>query len=397
MLRDTWQGLRRYDRTYSQLRDGLRGFEMGSCDAGSLHDVVRHVMKDLRFSSCLRVLLGFGYFGIPIAKGLEEFRSNRFFLDAVSVDLLPSAEEIADAFSGAVSAARSAGIVSSEDEFAERLGSLLGAGTENRELPGFLADFDLPVLGPEHFSALDQDGYLIVENALPLSLCDYLAERLAALAEFEAKSLKGGFFYGSGRMQRVYHLIAKDKIFQELLLHPVSHQVMAHMFYRETHHDKYYLTSFHGNILKPGAEPQVWHIDANVPDPVPTWIIRANSNYVVQDYTSDNGATEIILGSQQFARKPTPEEAQRLRMKSVALTAPKGSLVFWHGHLWHRSGENRSCANRAALLATYASSVFREVCMEENPYLSMNSNAASELSAGVKRILGWDHGSKNYA
>jgi ectoine hydroxylase-related dioxygenase (phytanoyl-CoA dioxygenase family) len=265
------------------------------------------------------------------------------------------------------------------------------------DLPDIFRKHRMPTITDADLSSLDEQGYLVVKDAIPLELCDHLYQRLSAIAEFESTSKKGGYFYGSGSMQRVYQLLGKDEIFRNLLLHPICDQVMSHMFYRPTYHDKYYLTSFHGNILQPGAEPQIWHVDANVPDPLPTWIIRANSNFVIQDYTEENGATEIIPGSHKLLRKPNKAEAESHKFERLQMCAPKGSLVFWHGHLWHRSGSNYSSGNRAALLATYAASFFREVCMEENPFLYLNTNTSSSLSPQLKRLIGWDHGAKYYA
>jgi len=264
--------------------------------------------------------------------------------------------------------------------------------------PKCLMNHPMPVISTRDLDFLDQNGYLVVENAIPTDLCEYLSDRLETIAKLEERSVRGGgYFYGSGRMQRVYCLLGKDPNFQQLLLHPICHQVMSHMFQRNTFHDKYYLTSFHGNILKPGAEPQIWHIDANVPEPIPPWIIRANSNYVLQDLTHRNGATEIIPGSHKLARKPTKRETDCHDLASKKVCAPKGSLIFWHGHLWHRSGENLSSSDRQALLAAYAASFFREVCMEENPYLYASPNNQNLFSSELKTLLGWEHGAKNYS
>lgn len=169
---------------------------------------------------------------------------------------------------------------------------------------------------------------------------------------------------------------------------------MDYLFERDTLHDRYYLTSYHANILNPGAEAQILHVDAAVPEPLPHWIVRANSNILLQDYTSENGATEIVPGSHLFNRKPTSEDIKKFPLCSIE--AKKGSLVVWHGHLWHRSGENRSKFPRAALLATFCASHFREMCLEENPYLNYSPLTIESLSSEIKNIMGWNHGAKNY-
>ncbi len=388
----------RHRRTYSQLKDFTDGLQQSNVRSSPLSEVVHSfLMPTTPASAATKTWVGFRFLGLNLEAGLLEFRSNRFFLDALSLPLMPEESELLSTRSQIESAARKlelpASIEQLLDSFVQdQLGALMAT-----DLPSIFRGHRMPVLTETDWMFLEDHGYLVVKNALPLDLCDHLGDRLNALARFEAGSQRGGYFYGSGRMQRVYQLLGKDELFRDLLLHPICDQVMSHMFFRATYHDKYYLTSFHGNLLQPGAEPQIWHVDANVPDPLPSWIIRSNSNYVIQDYTEENGATEIIPGSHKLLRKPNKAEAEGHGLKTIQMCAPKGSLVFWHGHLWHRSGANRSSGNRAALLAAYAASFFREVCMEENPYLYFNTNTSVRFSPQLKRLLGWEHGVKDYA
>lgn len=78
------------------------------------------------------------------------------------------------------------------------------------------------------------------------------------------------------------------------------------------------------------------------------------------------------------------------------INAKKGSIVFWTGHLWHMSGENRSPHPRFALLGCFATSIMREMVMEENPYISLNQKLKNPYSANLKNLIGWKHGLKEY-
>jgi len=337
------------------------------------------------FVNIFKFLLGLRFLSVEQDIGLKIFRSNRYFTDSIGVQKMPEKNEINQFYQTLEYNSLPTNYINSIiDYFINKY--------ETRKTSS-LDDIDIDI----DFDFLEENGYLIIKNVLPMSLCDELAEKIHLISELEKKSEKGGYFYGSGNMQRIYHLISKDEIFQKILLHPLPHKIMSHMFHRETFHDKYYLTSFHANILSPSAESQIWHIDANVPEPIPKWIIRSNSNYIIQDYTKDNGSTQVIPGSHKWCRKPKKSEQDKFsNSEIVSIEAPKGSMVFWHGHLWHRSGENKSNKKRIALLAAYAASHFREVSMEENPYLSLSSNLSDSMDEELKQILGWDHGSKTY-
>ena len=389
---------RQHNRTYSQLSDFIDVLQRSNLPSSLLTTVVLKFLAQTSLTAGpAKAWMGFRFLGLSMESALLEFRSNRYFLDSLGLDLMPERSELLSTKHKIENAVDKIGIKAPVEEIFDIIIKDHIDALTTSCFPTIFRDFHMPKLTEADWNFLDENGYLIVKNALPMDLCDYLADRLNHLADFEKNSQKGGYFYGSGRMQRVYQLLGKDEIFRDLLLHPICDQVMSHMFYRPTYHDKYYLTSFHGNILQPQAEAQIWHVDANVPEPLPPWIIRSNSNYVIQDFTDNNGATEIIAGSHKLLRKPNKVEAEDLELKTIKLCAPKGSLIFWHGHLWHRSGANQSLNNRAALLAAYSASFFREVCMEENPYLYFTSDITKLLSPQLKRLLGWEHGKKDYA
>ena len=166
--------------------------------------------------------------------------------------------------------------------------------------------------------------------------------------------------------------------------------MMEALFARPTFHDLFYLSSFHANVLRPGAQPSVWHIDSAVPEPIPTWPIRGNVNLIIHDYDEFVGSTHVVPGSHLSGE--IPPKTWMGSDSARAIEAPKGSLVFWDGRIWHRSGANQSDRDRYALLGCFCSSVFRELSMEENPYLV--DRTYTPKSVEVEDIIGWRHGVK---
>ena len=383
-------------KTYADLSDLM---EHRTTQAAEQHDNVRDINKLIDTAGELRgaalSLIGFQYLGVEIDQGSSEFRTNRFFLDSMNLPILPSKEQLYEATRLFVSTPH----FGHQSEAADKI-----LGDYIRKLESTLAHRNSSSSAPysnrdpsdDELDYLQNNGYLIIEDVIPEALCNDLESRLDRLVHMEQRSRRGGYLYGSGRMQRIYQLISKDEAFHDLLLHPLMAKVLGCLFNRETYHEKYFLSSFHGNILKPNAEAQIWHVDANVPNPLPPWIIRANASFVIADHTETNGATEVVPGSHKFLRKPSKDEAEGHQYPTKKLIAPKGSIIFWHGHLWHRSGANTTNQNRPAVLATYAASFFREVCLEENPYLYLSENASVNLPKPIKRLLGWTHGAKDY-
>lgn len=328
----------------------------------------------------VKYIVGCKFFDITLGEPLEIFRSNRYFLDAISLDLLPSLEIVQ----------KLEFLINSNDEIAIAIEQIyhdaFGA-------TGIVDDVGHPLLDFDKFC---QDGYVILEGILDASLCDELLKLIKMHASHERLSSRGGYIYGDGKMQRVHNLVTKDEQFRQLLECKPVHALMERAFHRNTFHSKYYLSSFQANILEPGAKPQVWHIDANVPEPLPPWRICANVNFLIQDYTADSGSTEVIPGSHKWKRRPSVGEVNSNHTESLILQASKGSIILWDGYLWHRSGYNSSSEDRVALLSNYAAAFLRETCLQENVYLSSSIMDQTSYTATLKRILGWNHGLKNY-
>ena len=338
----------------------------------------------------IKIIIALALLDINLKKAREMFTGNRYFLNSLKIPIYPSQDNI-----------KKTNIylkkkfnVKNDFFLKKKILKFLNKEIVNfnsSQIPNIFKKNKKIILSKKMKNYFSKNGYLIVKNAFSSKLANKVNKKLKNLAKKENKINKS-FKYGSGKLQRIYHLINKGKIYQELILHPLVKEMCDYAFDRKTLHSKYYLSSWHCNILNPGAESQKIHHDAAVPEPLPPWIIRLNVNFITQDYYKDNGATTYIPGSHKFLRKPNLSKINKRKKKY--LEAPKGSLIFWHGHLWHQSGPNNSNMDRVALLGCFSTSVFREMCMEENPYLSLNKNIRNNFGKNLKELIGWYHGVK---
>ncbi len=344
---------------------------------------------DQKSEDCLVVLFGLYLLNLNFREGFFKFTSNRYFLDCLKIDKYPE-EATFFKFKSLLDDILSKKKKDTIKWFNDISIDIFNA-TAKDNYPEILNGMGPGQLSTEQKDFFDKNGYLIVDNCIDEVLCDELRLILKNIADAEKLS-STAFVYGSSKMQRIYHLINKNKIFQEIILHNVIKNLNDHAFDRETLHDKYYLSSFHANILNPGAEKQIIHVDANVPSPLPSWIIRTNVNFIIEDYTYKNGATLVYPGSHKFLKKP--DRTKNYDDKLIPLEAKKGSLVFWNGHVWHQSGKNDSKNDRYSILGCFAASYLREMAMEENPYISSNTFTSQNFNSKLKNLLGWDHGQK---
>jgi ectoine hydroxylase-related dioxygenase (phytanoyl-CoA dioxygenase family) len=248
------------------------------------------------------------------------------------------------------------------------------------------------VLNDYAFSYFQRNGFVILEDFLDALNIGKIQASISALAEIESKQGIADQYGPS--LQRIWNLINKGFIFHELLLSPQIDLWMNKIFERDTTHRRYYLSSFQANILYSNAGAQILHTDTPVPDPIPPYPLKANTIWLIDDFTDNNGATEVIPGSHlrgyRPSRVPTPSDEEQL----VKVIAPKDSLLITHGALWHRSGANRSRGPRRALLGSFAASYLREMSSEEDMARVLSPAIRQTISPMLYDIIGGNHGLK---
>jgi len=245
-------------------------------------------------------------------------------------------------------------------------------------------------LTDQHKKNFEEQGFFVLENVLSESEVSFIKKRVLELAQDESDKNNAHFYDEKLAAQRVWNLLNKDEIFRDLIQRPAILESMDWIFNRETPHQKYYLSSLQAHILHPGAEKMKLHIDTPVPEPLPDWIIKANTIWVLDEFTHSNGATEFLPGSHKFKHKP--KEADQTRDDLTMSTATAGSVLVIHGALWHRGGENHSNSKRSCLLGSFAASYAREIANEENYSVVLDKSIMNTSTDNFRAILGPEHG-----
>ena len=97
--------------------------------------------------------------------------------------------------------------------------------------------------------------------------------------------------------------------------------------------------------VDPEERAQPIHADDQLlPLPKPHVPTVCNTMWALTDFTEANGATRIIPGS--HLRDHSPEFGSR--HESIAAEMPRGSVLVWHGSLWHGGGANRTASVASA-------------------------------------------------
>lgn len=110
-----------------------------------------------------------------------------------------------------------------------------------------------------------------------------------------------------------------------------------------------------------------------------------NTIWAVTDFTQENGATQVVPGSNNWeaGREAKPDEVQYAEMKA-------GSVLIYSGSVIHGGGANVADHDRMGLNITYALGWLRQ---EENQYLSCPPHIAKEFDPALRDLLGYCMGS----
>lgn len=242
----------------------------------------------------------------------------------------------------------------------------------------------------QHKKDFIDNGICLIENVLSSEQIAHIKQTVKSLALHEQEKGSAHFYDDVAAAQRIWNLINKADIFRQLIQLPVILDTMNWIFDRDTVHQKFYLSSFQAHILYPGAQKMKLHIDTPVPEPLPDWVIKANTLWVLDQFTDNNGATEYIPGSHKWKHKPKQEDQNREDV--ISAKAPLGSVLITHGALWHRGGANTSDKSRTCLLGSFAASYAREIANEENYSEVFDKSNLVGASDNLLAILGLEHG-----
>ncbi len=210
-------------------------------------------------------------------------------------------------------------------------------------------------------SAIQEDGYLIIENGVDHKPLDILREKMSDdSSKLVAAKKWGGAGRTEGHLQQGAPLHA-PYIFPEIVSNPIAIQITKAVLGAGLFNSFY-----NGNTNTPGSGLQPIHRDQR---PLwPNWDGQYPATTLVvnispQDVHADNGSTEIWPGSHQVPGELSDEliGAQSAKEPPLRVQAKKGSIVFRDIRLWHRGVPNESDEIRHMIAMVHQIFWFRRV------------------------------------
>ncbi|RUM64347.1 MAG: phytanoyl-CoA dioxygenase family protein [Sulfurospirillum sp.] len=230
-------------------------------------------------------------------------------------------------------------------------------------------------LSPQQLHRFQTDGFLLLRNFAPASLCDAIreaAEEEMALqkAPIESEEEYLGAPQGATvTLRRLRQVYQRHPLFQQWMhydpMRPILHEILG---------EKPILTLAHHNSIMtkmPGKSTETcWHQDIRY------W--RFDSTNLISVWLAlgeermENGVLEFVPGSHKLSLKPeqfdqkvcfmkTPEENRKILSRKVHFDLNPGDVVLFHALTLHHAYENQTDKPKISFVYTVRGESVRPV------------------------------------
>ncbi len=233
----------------------------------------------------------------------------------------------------------------------------------------------------EQRQQLDEQGYILIPDVLSAADVAHYRQRILDLGASEPDHER--------TQQFVRWLVNKGADFRNVLLHPRVDPLFRYLL-----GDTYTMSTLTSNIVRPGAADQRCHTDfqAGVPEPFPEGLcLTANSLWLLDDFTPENGGTRVVPGSHRRRRNPPADYTSE--PGEIRISAPAGSVLVINGALWHSSGANHTDRERVCLIWFNVRSFLKPQFDFVN-YLCDEAYAEAQANPDLLRLYGFTTASR---
>lgn len=200
-----------------------------------------------------------------------------------------------------------------------------------------LLDYELKHLQEKGFVSLGK----LLDDDLLLSINKCIDQLLSTEGDsagselVESKHIRHPKEHGADRLA---DLVNKGAVFDLFYTHPKVLSGIECVL-----GPKFKLSSLNYRAAKPGFGLQKLHVDWK--DGIPNKEYKVcNSIWLLDDFTSDNGATRIVPGTHKYDRLPQDviSDLEAPHPDEIIITAPAGTVFIFNSHVWHGGTTNHT-------------------------------------------------------
>lgn len=229
----------------------------------------------------------------------------------------------------------------------------------------------------EHVERIARDGFTIIEDVFDRDRAGALRAELDRLERDLGIEPAGNSFEGATTW-RIYNLLAHGPLFEAIPVDPAVLPIVEGVL-----DEGCLVSSLSSIVIGPGEGAQPIHADDQVmPLDKPHAPTVCNTMWALTDFTGANGATRLVPGSHLADHSPTYGQ----HYDSVPAEMAAGSVLIWHGSLWHGGGANSTDRRRYGIAMNYCAGWVRQ---QENQQLGLPLDLVSRFTPRLRELVGF--------
>jgi ectoine hydroxylase-related dioxygenase (phytanoyl-CoA dioxygenase family) len=238
-------------------------------------------------------------------------------------------------------------------------------------------------LDPVEQQRLDEDGFLRLADFIAPDALASLRARIHELFTHLGEQA-GAEFKQEPQTDRLANLVDHDERFRWAIAVPKLLACVRHVLGAE-----FKLSSLNARSARPHSDwTQPLHCDmAALPDARGNAV--CNIIWMLDDFTTENGATRFVPGSHRFGKLPQDVLADPVATHpdEQLLTGTAGTVVVMNAHLWHGGTANRTGKPRLALHSFYCR---RDLPQQQYQKRLLRPTTQQQLDAELRWLLALD-------
>lgn len=230
---------------------------------------------------------------------------------------------------------------------------------------------------------LDEVGLLVLNDFIALERCAALRQRLAAI--FTALGEQAGAeFKQEPQTDRLANLVEHGELFERAITESKVLAAVAHVLGPE-----FKLSSLNARSARPHSDwTQPLHCDTGaLPDERGNKV--CNVIWLLDDFTTENGATRFVPGSHHWGRLPQDvlADASAPHPDEVLVLGKAGAIAVMNAHVWHGGTANRTAKPRLAMHSFYCR---RDQPQQQYQKQLLSVEAQQRLTPELRHLLAID-------
>ncbi|MGF6752785.1 phytanoyl-CoA dioxygenase family protein [Paraburkholderia sp. GAS42] len=231
----------------------------------------------------------------------------------------------------------------------------------------------------EHQAALVTNGWTVVSRLMDPDLVKRLnAALIPSLALRDAIRQRNEV--ADNTDGTLHHLLMDDPCYLDLLARFQSLDPLLRNFFE----GNFILNAYGGVVNNADTRSYVQSVHRDIRFSSDTKRFMLNALVMLDDFTTDNGATHLLSGSQNLAERP---DDVMFSERASRATGERGSVLLFDSRLWHATGINRTALSRRALTLSFTCPFFKQQL--DYPRLFGYANA-DHCAPWLRQVIGFN-------